>query len=196
MPPRIMINTNRNPSAAGSLRERARRYGQGVRPALFALAVGVAIYYVTAPSSGPEVGTVAKDFDLALASGNGNRFRLSDHQGTPVLVEAFASWCRACRNATPVLVEASRAERAQQVRFVAVGVNDSPEDAYQAARSWGIPYDVAVDDGSFARSYEISRLPTILLVSAEGQVVHTASGSISRGKLESWLDEVGAARKN
>ena len=191
-----MSDVRRNPSAPGSPSDRVRRYWQGVRPALFALVAGVLIYYVTAPSSGPEVGTIAQDFDLALASGNGKRFRLSDHQGSPVLVEAFASWCRACRNATPVLVEASRAERAREVRFVAVSVNDSPGDAFQAARSWGIPYDVAVDDGSFAHNYGISRLPTILLVSAEGKVVHAASGSISRSKLESWLDEVGAARKN
>jgi thiol-disulfide isomerase/thioredoxin len=191
-----MSDTDRGHSSPGNLRERARGYWQGVRPALFALAVGVAIYYVTAPSSGPEVGAVAGDFDLALTAGDGKRFRLSDHQGTPVLVEAFASWCRACRNATPILVEASRAERAREVRFVAVGVNDSPADAARAARSWGIPYDVAVDDGSFARSYQISRLPTILLVSADGKVIHTASGSISSSKLESWLSEVGAARSD
>jgi thioredoxin-like negative regulator of GroEL len=191
-----MKDPHRRHSRPSNLKDRASRYWQGVRPALFALAVGVAIYYVTAPSSGPEVGTVAKDFELPLASGEGKRFRLSDHHGTPVLVEAFASWCRACRNATPILAEASRAERARQVRFLAVGVNDSPEDAFQAARSWGIPFDVAVDDGSFARGYEISRLPTILLVSAEGKVVHTASGSISRSKLESWLDSVGATRSN
>jgi len=191
-----MNHGGRAHSARGSLRTRARRYWQGVRPALFALAVGLVIYYVTAPSSGPEVGTVAQDFDLALTSGPGKRFRLSDHQGTPVLVEAFASWCRACRNATPILVEAARAERAREVRFVAVGVNDSPEDASRAAQSWGIPYDVAVDDGSFARSYQISRLPTILLVSAEGKVMHTTTGRVGRDQLESWLSEAGAARKN
>ncbi len=191
-----MTDTGRNRSPRGSVRARARRYWQGVRPALVVLAVGLVIYYVTAPSSGPEVGTVAHDFDLALTSGAGKRFRLSDHQGTPVLVEAFASWCRACRNATPILVEAARAERAREVRFVAVGVNDSPDDASRAARSWGIPYDVAVDDGSFARSYQISRLPTILLVSAEGKVIHTTTGRVGRDQLESWLSEAGAARKN
>ena len=82
------------------------------------------------------------------------------------------------------------------MRFLAVGVNDSPAAAAQAARSWGIPYDVAVDDGSFARSYQISRLPTILLVSAEGKVIHNATGGLSRDRLESWLSEVGASSQN
>ena len=166
------------------------------KSALLAAAVVGLVYYLSAGASGPEVGTVAKGFDLPVVSGSPSRFRLAEHTGTVVVVEVFASWCRACRAATPLLSEAARARRSSDVRFVAVSVDSSREAAAAAARGWGIPFDVAWDDGSFAGDYDISRLPTVVVLDRDGKVKASASGSLSRAQLERWLSEVGAERVN
>ena len=162
---------------------------------LATVAVGL-VYAVFTESSGPKAGTMARDFDLPVVSGEGPRFRLADQAGTVVVVEVFASWCRACRAATPVLSEGARARRRSDVRFVAVSVDDSRQEALAAAREWGIPFDVTWDDGSFAKSYGISRLPTFVVVDRQGKVRASTTGRLSRAKLEGWLTSVGAERLN
>ena len=163
---------------------------------LFALAAAGLVAYQMTQRSGPSTGTMAADFDLPIASGSGERVRLSELRGTVVVVEAFAGWCRACREVAPTLDEAARAQRQAPVRFIGVSIDDSAEQAAAVARSWGISYDVAWDDGGFADRYDISHLPTVVVVDQEGKVAHSTSGSLSRAQLEAWLTDLGAARRN
>lgn len=158
----------------------------------FAAAVAVAMM-LSRRSSGPTEGVAAKDFTLPNAQ-TGESFRLSAQRGTPVLVEVFASWCGVCRQTAPTLEEVSQAKRARAVRFVGVSVDDSAARAQAVKRAWGIPYDVLHDDGSFAKSYDITLLPTFILVDDSGHVRRVATGGQSKAELERWLDEVGATR--
>ena len=153
-------------------------------------------YAVFTDSSGPKAGTLARDFNLPVVNGPASRFHLKEHAGTPVVVEVFASWCGACRAAAPMLSDVAQAPRSSDVRFVAISVDDSREEAVAAARSWGIPFDVAWDDGSFSSNYDISRLPTVVVVDREGKVRASVTGRLTRAKLEGWLSEVGAGRVN
>jgi thiol-disulfide isomerase/thioredoxin len=101
-------------------------------------------------------------------------------------MEVFASWCGACRRATPSLAEAYRAHR-DEATFIAVSVDDRLEDAVSAQRSWGIPYDVARDDGSVARAYHVSRLPTVIVIDGNGVVRHVTTGGASSDEIERWI---------
>jgi thiol-disulfide isomerase/thioredoxin len=122
------------------------------------------------------------------------QFRLSEHRGSPVLVEVFASWCGACKSAAPMMSRVTRAARKREVRFVGVSVDDNVSAARATVQSWEIPYVVALDDGSFSRDYEISVLPTFVLIDAEGNVKQVTSGVPREAELERWLGEVGAER--
>ena len=170
---------------------RARQLLRSLWMPALVLGVGLSLF---SRQSGPDEGTLASDFDLPVVSGAASRFQLAAHRGTPVVVEAFASWCRACRSAAPILDEAARAKRAAPVRFVAVSVDDSAQAAAGAARKWGIGFDVAWDDGDFAAKYEIAQLPTLVVIDREGRVQHSATGRVSRAELERWLTELGAPR--
>lgn len=158
----------------------------------FAAAVGVAMA-LSRRGSGPDEGTPAKDFTLASAD-TGTSFHLADQRGTPVLLEVFASWCPTCRQSAPTLDEISQAKRARSVRFVGVSVDDTVERARAVKHAWHIPYDVLHDNGSFSKAYNITLLPTFILVDANGRVRHVATGGQSRAELESWLADVGASR--
>jgi thiol-disulfide isomerase/thioredoxin len=151
-----------------------------------ALGVGL-LYFMHARASGPEEGSAAAPFELELANRDAT-FRLADQRGKPVVMEVFASWCGACRRATPGLAEAYRAH-GNKATFIAVSVDDRREDALAAKNAWGIPFDVAHDDGTVSRAYKVSRLPTVIVIGGDGIVRHVTTGGASPGEIGSWIGE-------
>jgi thiol-disulfide isomerase/thioredoxin len=151
-----------------------------------ALAVSVVILLRHHRSSGPEEGSDAAPFDLPLLGGVG-RFDLASQRGKPVVMEVFASWCGTCRRATPVLSEMYRAHAGKDVTFVGVSVDESRERAEEARVEWGIPYPVALDDGSVSRAYGVSLLPTVVLIDKHGKVRRSVAGVPSKRELDEFL---------
>lgn len=163
------------------------------RALLFVSALGIAVALVAKKPSGPPVGDLAAEFDLPDANGS-SRVKLSDLRGAPVVVEVFASWCGACRQAAPMLREAALSKRKSDVHFLGVSVDADPRVASRLKESWNIPYAVLHDDGSVAAKYRIQVLPTVIVIDADGHVRHVSSGAPRAATLEAWLGEVGAAR--
>lgn len=155
---------------------------------IWAAIAGAAFVMIRRRSSGPEEGTRAAGIDLPLV-GKSQRFKLEQAQGKPLVLEVFASWCGTCRRAAPVLAEAYRAHPASEVTFLGVSVDDSMRDATEAKERWGIPYDVALDDGSLARAYHVSLLPTVVFIGRDGVVRHTTTGVPSASELDAWIAE-------
>ena len=150
-----------------------------------ALAVA-GVMLLVSRSGGPDVGGQAADFELPHVDGEGS-FKLADQRGKRVVLEVFASWCGACRRVAPELAALHR-ERGDEVVFVGVSVDDSPERARAAKERWGIPYPVVLDDGSVAKGYDVSVLPTLIMIDEAGEIRHAANGVPSRAELERWLD--------
>ncbi len=170
------------------------RSERGNRALRWFIYVGVFVLVVSLISrqkSGPEVGAEAANF--VLPTTNEGSFDLASRRGNPVLIEIFASWCASCERAMPALRAAFEAPRQKPVCFVGVSVDKTPEAARALKQAWGVPYDVAVDDGSVASSYDVSVLPTFVLLGADGTVRHVATGAPSRADIENWLAMVDAA---
>jgi cytochrome c biogenesis protein CcmG/thiol:disulfide interchange protein DsbE len=156
--------------------------------AIWAGLLAAVVFVVVRRHSGPETGTPAAAFDLPLV-GSEARFNLAAQRGKPVLVEVFASWCGACRRAAPTLADAFADHRAN-VQFVGVVVDDDPREAARVKSDWGIPYDVAMDDGSVSRNYNVQLLPTIILIDKTGTVRRVTTGMPTRSQLEGWIAEL------
>jgi thiol-disulfide isomerase/thioredoxin len=157
--------------------------------ALYAGVAGLFGLLMTRGESGPRAGTPAKPFELPLAAGDGH-FSLAAHQGKPVLMEVFASWCGACERAAPMLDEVYRDATARGVVFVGVSVDADARAAERVKQSWPIPYPVAVDDGQVQKGYGVSMLPTFVLIDKDGTVKQVSSGVPSRRTLSRWLSEI------
>jgi thiol-disulfide isomerase/thioredoxin len=153
-----------------------------------ALAVSVVLLLKHHRSSGPKEGTQAAAFDLPLLGSDG-RFSLASQRGKPVVLEVFASWCGTCRRATPVLSEMYRNHSGKNVAFVGVSVDESRQQAEEARTEWGIPYPVAHDDGSVARGYGVSLLPTVILIDKHGTVRRSVAGVPSKSEVDRFLAE-------
>lgn len=154
--------------------------------AIFGAIAVAGVALLMARTGGPDVGGQAADFELPLVDGDGN-FTLADHRGKRVVLEVFASWCGACRRVAPELAALHR-ERGDEVVFVGVSVDDSPERARDAKERWGIPYPVVLDDGSVAKNYDVSVLPTVIVIDEAGEIRHATNGAPSRAQLERWLE--------
>jgi thiol-disulfide isomerase/thioredoxin len=139
--------------------------------------------------SGPKEGSKAAAFELPLANGSGS-FKLADHQGKPVLLEVFASWCGACEHAAPMVDEVYREAAGRGVVFVGVSLDEDARSAARVQQSWPISYPVAVDDGRVSRSYGVSLLPTFVLIDRDGSVKRVSTGVPSRRTLSRWLSEL------
>lgn len=174
---------------AGAWRGRLGRW------APYLLLAGFALWMWWPRASGPAAGVAAADFDLPVVSGKGDRFRLSEHRGQPVLVEVFASWCQACRSSAPALLEVAGAPRARPLHVIAISVDDEAELAATTARDWGLTVPVLHADPGFSRDYGITVLPTYILVGPDGTVLQSASGPLGAPRLERWLSDAGAGRQ-
>jgi cytochrome c biogenesis protein CcmG/thiol:disulfide interchange protein DsbE len=157
--------------------------------ALYAGIAGLFALLVSRGSSGPKEGATAAGFQLPLASGNGS-FSLEQHRGKPVLMEVFASWCGACQHAAPMLDDIYKDAAKSDVVFVGVSVDDDARAAQKVKERWPIAYPVAVDDGSVAKAYGVSMLPTFVLIDRSGKIKRVSSGVPSRRTLSRWLAEL------
>jgi len=168
------------------------KHSRYARYALYAL-LGLAALWFLRARGGPQAGAPAPAFDLPVvgaADSKPTRASLAAHQGKPLLIEVFASWCGTCRRSAPELKRA-HAEYGDKLDFLGVSVDTAQEAAFLAKQQWGIPYAVAHDDtGAFARAYRIRVLPTFVLLDSQGRIAEVSAGMLSRGRLDEWAARV------
>jgi cytochrome c biogenesis protein CcmG/thiol:disulfide interchange protein DsbE len=152
----------------------------------------------------PLIGKPAPAFSLAEVARPEQRFGLADMQGEVWLLNVWASWCVACRQEHPVLVDLSR-----QNLVPIVGLNYkevrgdgaidlrklAPEAemelAIQRAREWlsshGDPYTTSVLDldGRVGIDFGVYGVPETFLIDKKGVIRYKQIGPITP---EAWRE--------
>lgn len=175
-----------------SQKKRAGKWIQWVITA----AVFIAFYaWMTRGTVSPFMGQPAPALSLSVAAGGDpdgpTRMSLSDMQDEVVVLEFWASWCGACKRATPILNDLHRELGGEDVNFYAVNVEPIDRQRLQAAHTaFGTEFPTLHDrSGEVQRRYAIKSLPTILVIDRTG-VVRWASGGIpSKMRLRRAIDE-------
>lgn len=154
-----------------------------VLPLLVVLAVSLRFDPQVIPS--PLVGTEAPVFELE--SLDGERVRLADLRGQPVLINFWATWCQPCIAEHPVLVDGARRYRGR-ARFLGVIYQDEPDliERFLAARgSWG---STLIDPGSkVAISYGVYGAPETFILDKTGVIVEKITGPTGPRQLDAFL---------
>jgi len=101
---------------------------------------------VTGESPRPEVGRAAPDFLLETPSGG--TLRLSDLQGSPVLVNFWASWCPPCRSEMPELVDAYERYKSDGLVIVGVDLQETNDQVNEFAEDFGVDFPLVIDRDS------------------------------------------------
>jgi peroxiredoxin len=144
------------------------------------------------PPPNPRQGFFAPEF--SLDSLDGSRMVLSDLRGSPVVVNAWASWCLPCRTEMPAFerIHQSYKERG----LIIVGVNMTSQDSEAAARAFveehALTFPVLLDrDGSMQNDYQIRGLPSTYFVGRDGVIrAVVIGGPMSEAAIAAHIDDL------
>lgn len=131
----------------------------------------------------------APDFELKTLEGE--RVRLSELRGKPVVLNFWASWCGPCRKELPELADLY--DSLKDKGLLLYGVNDEGKGVARAfARKAGLSFPT-LDDYSLKahRLYRVTAVPTMFIIDREGRIVRFLRGSQDKAKLAAALKSVG-----
>jgi peroxiredoxin len=135
----------------------------------------------------PLVGKPAPDFNLDLVGGK--KFHLAASKGKEVVVLDFwATWCGPCLQAMPQVERAVGEFKDQNVRLVAVNLQETAEQVTALLDRQKLHLTVALDrDGVVAENYKAAAIPQTVIVGRDGNVARLFVGGGPR--LEEQLKE-------
>lgn len=143
---------------------------------LVLLGIGLSLNPREVPS--PLIGKPAPSFELPSLDDPNQTVSDRIFQGKVSLLNVWASWCMACRQEHPVLLELKRRGEA-----VIVGLNykDSPEAARSLLEQFGNPYQVnAFDgDGKVAIDWGVYGVPETFVIDKHGIIRYKHIGALT-----------------
>jgi cytochrome c biogenesis protein CcmG/thiol:disulfide interchange protein DsbE len=161
------------------------RTSRRVRLIAFSIAlamVAAAISTLLLQPASPDAPDRLPEFSLAYLTGKGS-LGSADLEGSPVVLNFWASWCAPCREEAPAFQAAWELYEDEGVRFVGVNVCDLEPEAKEFVREFDVTYDVVRDpDQELADALGIEcRLPQTFFVAQNGEFVATSSGETLGG---------------
>jgi thiol-disulfide isomerase/thioredoxin len=116
--------------------------------------------------------------------------RLAALEGTPVVINKWASWCNPCRAEFPVFQQLAT-ERGREIAFLGVNSGDSTEPARKFLAEYPVPFPSYLDPGEkIAREIRApANYPVTVFVDARGETAFIHQGGYtSAGALEADVD--------
>ena len=127
--------------------------------------------------------------DLTFDRFDGGAGTLADYEGTPLVVNFFASWCPPCVREMPEFQEVFE-ELDGQVAFLGLSQDRSAQAALDLIEATGITYDVGWDlDLEVYEATGSIAMPTTALVSDSGELVDTFAGALDAESLAEFIDD-------
>ena len=148
------------------------------------LAVGLGLDPRDVPS--PLVNKPAPAFKVSQLEQADLQFSPEVLKGKVWLLNVWASWCVACREEHPVLLEFSRS---RMIPIVGLDYRDQRKDAMNVIRRSGNPYDlIAFDgDGRVGIDYGVYGVPESYLIDKAGMIRYKHTGPITDEALQKTI---------
>lgn len=117
----------------------------------------------------PLIGKPAPQFSLPVLGDAAKKVGTAELAGQPYLLNVFASWCFACRDEHPILMQQGKS---LGIKLVGFNYKDQAVDAKRWLAQFGNPYDVVIADlpGDVAIDFGVTGAPETFLVDADGIV--------------------------
>ena len=141
------------------------------------LGIGLTLNPREIPS--PLIDKPVPEFKLGPVKGRTLGLAAADLKGDVSIVNVFASWCTACRDEHPVLMELAR-KRALPIH--GLNYKDKPDDAERWLNEQGDPYTrTGADlDGRVGIDWGVYGVPETFLIDRQGRIRHKFIGAINR----------------
>ena len=126
----------------------------------------------------PLIGKPAPDFTAPVLDGGGQRFAAKDMLGKVWLLNTWASWCVACRQEHPILVEFAKTKT---VPIIGLDYKDQEADGIKWLARYGNPYDIAITDrdGRIGIDFGVYGVPESFLIDKAGVIRYKQIGPIT-----------------
>ena len=175
------------PAAIGFAWWRARKLPVLRKPILAGIAAGMLAWLAFSGALALLHRSAPPLPDITLATLDGTPTTLQAHAGGPIVLNLWATWCPPCRREMPVLEDAQ--QRYPGVAFVLVNQGEGRGEIDAFLQQQGLALDhVLLDLHSQAmRDTGARALPTTLFFDAEGRLVDTHMGELTRASLASTL---------
>jgi cytochrome c biogenesis protein CcmG/thiol:disulfide interchange protein DsbE len=134
----------------------------------------------------PFINKPAPDFSLQKLDNMSEQFSNKDMMGKVWLLNVWASWCVACRQEHPVLVQMARRG---EIPIYGLNYKDAPSQARQWLKQHGNPYELsAVDyEGNVGIDYGVYGVPETFVIDKKGVIRHKVIGPITSSILRDCL---------
>ncbi|WP_390174041.1 TlpA family protein disulfide reductase [Rhodopirellula sallentina] len=122
-----------------------------------------------AGASSSLVGKQAPEFELDLLEGG--HFSLADQRGQVVVLDFWATWCGPCLQAMPMIEGVVSDFEGDDVRLVAVNLQESSDTIRETLERLKISPDVVLDiDGVAAARYQANAIPQTVVIDRAGVI--------------------------
>ncbi|GCE18085.1 TlpA family protein disulfide reductase [Dictyobacter kobayashii] len=144
---------------------------------------------IAGEASSPLVGKAAPAFDLPLLNGNGEKVKLSDYKGKPVIVNFWASWCDPCNREAPFLQSSWLDLKSKGVVMVGIDGGETTSSGIKFLQKYGVTYTNIADNvgGDTSISYGVTNMPETFFIDRNGNVVSRWIGEIDSAGLQKEL---------
>ena len=133
----------------------------------------------------------APDFTAPLYSGGSGDFTLSDHLGSPVVVNFWGSWCPPCRAEFPALQAVADEYKDRGLIVFGVDVQDTEENARAFLDEQGATFLTGPDlTGQISLDYQVLSMPTTYFVTRDGKILRSWAGQIDEARLTTFIEEI------
>lgn len=131
----------------------------------------------------PLVGKPAPEFSLPRLHQPEQSFAPKEMAGKVWLLNVWASWCVACRDEHPLLVELSRHKI---VPVVGLNYKDQREDALKWLQHFGDPYVMSVSDldGRVGIDFGVYGVPETFVIDQKGTIRYKHIGPLREDALK------------
>jgi cytochrome c biogenesis protein CcmG/thiol:disulfide interchange protein DsbE len=118
---------------------------------------------------------------------------LGQLEGTPIVVNFWASWCEPCKAEMPMLAAAAR-RLADRVQFVGVDLLDARDAAQRFLAAYGVPYPNLFDpSGAIRTAVGSVGQPVTIFYAADGTIAAKIDGQLSEEQLRTNLDAISSS---
>ena len=121
---------------------------------------------------------------------DGGTGTIAGYEGTPLVVNFFASWCPPCVREMPEFQQVFESLDGE-VAFLGLSQDQTPEDARALVERTGVTYDVGWDlDLEVYGATESIAMPTTAFVSPSGELLDTFAGALDAEGLAELVENV------
>jgi peroxiredoxin len=113
--------------------------------------------------------------DWTLRDIHSQEHRLSDYDGKVVVLDFWATWCAPCLPVSPHMQAIHEKYADRGLMVLGIHYNDRGDPAAYM-KEHGFTYPCMVDGLEVAKKYGVSQIPTIMVISPKGEVVHRQTG--------------------